>query len=107
MTLAFSLCGCVTDSIPAVSAPLRVLGLAAALPQLTGSTCLLVEVHRERREGENHTADSTREVFTHFQPIPTPMSSSKPHAGVLWTELSDFVGSLDTRWTLVCLNVED
>lgn len=38
-------------------------GSAAALPQLTGSTCLLVEVHRERREGENHTADNTREVF--------------------------------------------
>lgn len=82
--------------------PLRVFGFTAALPQLTGSTCLLVEVHRERREGENHTADNTREVFSHFQPIPTPMSSSKPHTGVLWTELSGFMGRPDTRWTLVC-----
>lgn len=95
----------VTDSIPAAMIrcdPLRVFGFTAALPQLTGSTCLLVEVHRERREGENHTADNTREVFSHFQPIPTPMSSSKPHTGVLWTELSGFMGRPDTRWTLVC-----
>lgn len=50
--------------------PLRVLRGAVALPQLTSSTCLLVEVHRERREGENHTADNTREVFPTFSPFP-------------------------------------
>ncbi len=55
----------------------------------------------ETRGGKPYCRQHERS-FSYFQPIPTPISESKPYTGVSRTDLSGCMGRPDTRWMLLC-----
>ncbi len=89
------------DSAPA--APLRSVFCTA--PPLCPSW-LAVLVYWWRYTGRDERGKPYRRQhersFSYFQPIPTPISESKPYTGVSRTDLSGCMGRPDTRWMLLC-----